>query len=396
MYLEREEERIIAKLLEWKEAVALIGPRRAGKTTLALRILQSWKDKGGAGAYFDLEAMDAPSTPAEFAKKLDEVPVGGLAIIDEVQALEGWVKTVRRETERHEKHILFTGSSSTLLSKEIASSLGGRVVPEPVLTLSFRDAKKWGLGSLRDYMNIGGYPECVLRPYDAPRLHRLYLELTVLRDVAARKGIREIKPLSDLALLILSEPGKAISAKKTAHRLGISQPTFRSFVDAFNDAYLVLSVKPYLRSPRERIVADAKHYAYDTGLQKSVSISLQEDEGRRLENVVAVELARRGYSLSFFTDGVCECDFIAQKPGRETLAVQVWSGTEGQTIPEREWVGLEKGMEVAGGTTMTNTRGLLLSLGKPADGEKKKNVENIEMKSVEDWLLEGEEPPLTS
>lgn len=386
MYLEREEEPKITKLLGGKEAIVLMGPRRAGKTTLALRILQSWKEKGGSGAYFDLEAMDAPSTPAELAKKLEEVPAGGLAVIDEAQALEGWIKAVRRETERQERHILITGSSSTLLSKEVASSLGGRAVPEPVLTLSFRDARKWGLGSLRDYMNIGGYPECVLRPYDAPRLHRLYLELTVLRDVAARHGIREIKPLSDLALLILSEPGKAISAKKTAHRIGITQPTFRSFVDALNDAYLILSVKPYLRSPRERIVADAKHYAYDTGLQKSVSISLQEDEGRRLENVVAVELVRRGYSLSFFADGGCECDFIAQKPGSETLAVQVWgSGTEGQAIPEREWAGLESGMEVA--TGITKTKGLLLTLGKVAD-EKKKHVE---IRTVEEWLLEPEE-----
>ncbi|MEW6328915.1 MAG: ATP-binding protein [Candidatus Micrarchaeota archaeon] len=375
MYLAREEEGRLAKMLGWREAVALIGPRRVGKTTLALRMLEMWKEKGGKGTYFDLESLGAPSTPAGLAKEINGIPAGGMVVLDEIQALEGWVKVVRQEAERKERRVLITGSSASLLSKEIASSLGGRAVPETVLALSFRDAKKWGVRSLRDYLEVGGYPECVLRPYDAPRLHKLYLELTVLRDVAARKGVREIKPLSDLALLLLSEPGKTISAKKTAYRLGISQPTFRSFVEALNDAYLVLSVPPYLRSPRERIVSDAKHYAYDTGLQKSVSISAQEDEGRRLENVVAIEFVRRGYSLSYFKGEEGECDFIAQKTGSETLAVQVWVGSG--EIPEREWKGLESGMKVA------RAKGLVLSANKTDERRR-----NVETKAVEDWLLE--------
>jgi predicted AAA+ superfamily ATPase len=200
------------------------------------------------------------------------------------------------------------------------------------------------------------------------------LELTILRDVAVRKGIRETKPLADLSLLILSEPGKTISSTKTADRLGISQPTFRSFVDALNDAFLILSVQPYVRSPRERLVADAKHYAFDVGLQKSVSISTQDDFGRRVENVVAVELVRRGYSLSYLKSSDCECDFIAQKIGSKTLAIQVWSG-EGE-LPAREVVGLKKGVAQA------NAEGLLLTL-KPIDLNEKVNV-----LTVEEWLMQ--------
>ncbi|MBI5159297.1 ATP-binding protein [Candidatus Micrarchaeota archaeon] len=374
MYLDREEEAPAFRLLGGKEALALIGPRRAGKTVLALRLLEDWKQKGGVSQYFDLEALSAPSNAKDLAREIEKIPKGGLVVLDEVQVIENWVKVVRGEVESGQRRILVTGSSASLLSKEIASSLGGRAIPEVVLPLSFRDARKWGLTSLDEYLRVGGYPECVLRPNEASRLHKLYLELTVLRDVASRNGIREIKPLSDLALLLLSETGKVVSAKKTSSVLGISQPTFRSFVQALNDAFLVFSVPPFIRSPREKIVADAKHYAFDTGLQASVSISAQEDYGRRLENVVAIEFARKGYSLSYFKNSEAECDFIAQKTGEQTLAVQVWSG-EGK-IPEREWAGLEKGMKLA-----SNMNALLLTKEK-TDEEKK----GVMIKTVEEWL----------
>ncbi|MEW6748353.1 MAG: ATP-binding protein [Candidatus Micrarchaeota archaeon] len=369
MYLTREEEHDLMGLLDWKEAIALIGPRRAGKTTLALRMLDIWKSRGGEGRYLDLEAIGSPSTPADLLKEMTSLPEGGLMVLDEVQVVPGWVKAVRQEAERKKRRLMITGSSASMLSKEISSSLGGRAIPERVLTLSYRDARAWGLKSLKQYMDVGGYPECVLRPDDASRLHKLYLELTVLRDVAARKGIRETKPLSDLALLALSEPGKMLASKKTSSMLGISQPTFRSFLDALNDAYLILSVPPFMRSPRQRLVSEAKHYAYDTGLQKSVSISTEDDAGRRLENVVAIELVRRGYSLSYLKADGAECDFIAQKAGAETLAVQVWGGEGG--IPERESAGLKAGMEAA------RAKGLVLGLENAAG-----------VKKIDDWLLE--------
>ncbi|MEW6529106.1 MAG: ATP-binding protein [Candidatus Micrarchaeota archaeon] len=385
MYVPREEEHKLFELLGKKEALALVGPRRAGKTTLAKRLLEDWISAERKGEFIDLEAIGAPDTAEKLKKKMENVPEGGLIVLDEVQSVEDWVKVVRQEIEVGTRHILLTGSSASLLSSEIASSLGGRAVPETVLPLSYRNAKKWGIRDLDEYMAVGGYPECVLRPGDASRLHKLYLELTVLRDVAARKGVREVKPLSDLALLLLSESGKKISAKKTASTLGISQPTFRSFVQGLNDAFLVLSIPPYVRSPRERLVADAKHYAYDVGLQASVTISTQADRGRRLENLVAVELVRRGYSLSYFAGDNWECDFIALKPGERPLAVQVWSGGEGK-LPERELEGLRNGMKI------WNGNGLLLSGEKSISALNSVSaLEGAAFNTLEKWLQE----PLT-
>lgn len=321
--------------------------------------------------------MGAPASLAALAKAVGEVPNGGLLVLDEIQTLPGWERLVREEVEYSRHHVVVTGSSASLLSREIGTILAGRAVPQQVLPLSYRNARAWGLSSLDDYLRVGGYPECVLRPADAATLHRLYFDLAVLRDVAARKGIREVKPLTDLALLLMSESGKVLSSKKTAESLGISQPTLRSFVDGLVDAFLVLRVPPFSRSPRTRLVADTKHYAWDTGLQKSVSISESLDSGRRLENLVAVELARRGYSLSFLP-GESECDFIASRPGSPRLAVQVCSAPK---LPSRELDGLAAGLKVAEhGLLLTSTP---LEVALPRHSE---------TKSVDDWLLQ---PPRT-
>lgn len=371
MSLPREEERDLFSRLSFKEASALIGPRRAGKSTLARRLLSAFEEKDGAGLYVDFELPNAPDIP-ELSRMVNYVPKGGLLVLDEVQALLGWERWVRSEIEYGKHRVLVTGSSATLLSKEIASSLAGRAIPNLVLPLSYRDAKAWGLTSLEKYLRVGGYPECVLRPDDASTLHKLYFELAVLRDVAARQGVREFKPLMDLAMLLLSESGKCLSSKKTAGSLGISQPTYRSFVQGLIDAFLVLSVPPFSRSPRERLVADSKHYAIDVGLQKSVSLSASDDAGRRLENVVAIELFRQGYALSYLP-GTHECDFIASAPGSPVLAVQVCATG---SIPKREIQGLERGLAVA-------SKGLLLTSDEVAVDLPK----NASAQTVSSWLL---------
>ncbi|MFH0713241.1 MAG: ATP-binding protein, partial [Candidatus Micrarchaeota archaeon] len=119
-----------------------------------------------------------------------------------------------------------------------------------------------------------------------------------------------------------------------------------------------------------------RHYAYDTGLQSTVSVSLSEDFGRRFENVVAIELVRRGYSLSYLQEDEYECDFIAQKPGSIPLAVQVWTGTG--AVPQREWTGLELGMKRA------KAQGLFLTKN-PIDQQK---PTGITVKRIEEWLTE--------
>ncbi len=149
---------------------------------------------------------------------------GSLLVLDEVQNVVGWERWVRKAVEEENYKIIITGSNSTLLSSEVAVSLAGRAISQKILTISFRDFKKWCGKSLTDYLRIGGYPECVKRPSEIKELIEIYFELAVMRDVAARYKIRDISALRSFATIMLSETGKKFSIPKTASKIGISAP----------------------------------------------------------------------------------------------------------------------------------------------------------------------------
>lgn len=372
-FLPRLEEKEVFEFLHLSQAIALVGPRQAGKSTLSRRILKAWVATGKQGFRVDLEDFNSPRNDKELYEWVQSKPMGSLIVLDEVQNIQNWQKIVREEVENKRRKVIVSGSSASLLSTEIASSLAGRAIPIKILTLSYENASLWSKINLEEYMQIGGYPECVLNKNKAWDFHKLYLDLTILRDAAERHGIKNVKQLRDLAVLMLSEPGKKIAAKKTADLIGISQPTFRSFVNAFNDAFLILSVSPFNFSPTQQIIADSKHYAFDLGMQTSISISKSRDEGRKFENLVAIELYRRGYSLTFYY-GKNECDFIAQKIGETPLAIQVYSGNE--LVPEREITGLEEGMKIAKANGLLLTKHLI-------DVKIPRNAKQVQ---IEKWL----------
>lgn len=383
-----EEERAFQLLLSGKEALALIGPRRIGKSSLAKMLLARWKKlPGKEGAYYEFESLSSERDAKAFVRLMEgQVPAGGLVVLDEVQSLPEWSRVVRGQVEEGRRKVIVTGSSSAMLSVEISTILAGRSMPVKVLPLSYGNARAWGrINTLDEYLAVGGYPEAAMRPGNALELHRAYFEVAILRDVAVRQRItRKIGALKDLATLLLSEPGKKISSSRIAAQLGITQPTLGKMIRGLSEAFLVLRVHPFSRSPRRRIFSGCKYYAYDTGLQRSVSLSASEDSGRRLENLVAIELVRRGYEIYYIACRGSECDFLAERPGAPRLAVQVWSG-EG-AVPPRELVGLSAGMResrTAEGLLLTKTRDAELSGPLP---------QGARISSVEDWLLVGKEP----
>lgn len=376
MLLLREELNSLLGMLSGSEAVALLGPRRAGKSSLARLAFDQWLNKGKPGEFIDLELLDSPKDPFSLRSWIEKTPKGCLVVLDEVQNVQNWEAVVREQVEYKKRKLVITGSNATLLSSELATSLGGRAFPFKVLPLSFRDAKLWGISSLGKFLDTGGYPECVLRPEDASKLHSMYLELALIRDIATRKKVRNLISLENLAKVILSEPGKNLSIKKLSTMLDITPPTVRSFIQYFNEAFLTFQVPPFFNSPLRTITADSKHYAYDTGLQKTVSISKNEDSGRRYENLVAIELLRQGYSLSYARTSDCECDFIASGIGKQKLAIQVYTG-EGP-VPEREVKGLELGM------LLGKCKGLFLALEQPEPQIKAKGMETL---LIGEWLL---------
>ncbi|HIH22625.1 TPA: ATP-binding protein [Candidatus Micrarchaeota archaeon] len=376
MFLPREEADELFGKLDRKEATVLVGPRRAGKSTLAMQMLSLWKQIRGEGVFVDLEQPGPPQTFHDLDHAVSGLKKGSLVVLDEVQNVDGWEKWTRKTIEEEKYHFIITGSNSKLLSGEAATSLAGRAIPYKILTLSFRDFRKWSGNGIKEYLAMGGYPECVKRPEERKELLNTYFELAVLKDVAARYGMREVSALRSFATIALSEIGKKLNIPKTASRIGVSPPTARQFFAGLEAAFLILSVPAFDRSPRERETSLKKVYAYDLGMRSAVSISESEDIGRIWENAVAIELVRRGYSLSYL-GGKNECDFLAEKMG-ERMAVQVCSEDD---LPERELIGLEQGMRARPGSS-----GLLITPNMEESRECKYG--KIKVIPLLKWLLE--------
>lgn len=340
-WLPRKEEEKAFAWLGKKEAIALVGPRRSGKSTLALRLLEAWKAKGGKGVYVNLEDPTTPPDPDhEYLEKCVENANNGkkaLIVLDEVQNASNWGRWVRKQVELERFHLIVTGSSAALLSGEISTILAGRAIQFNILPLSYPDFKAWSHLRLKDYFKIGGYPECVKRPEDAIKLHETYFDLAILKDVAARHKIRETRTLTSFATLLLTESTKKMNLSRAARALKTSEPTLHKYRTALEEAFLVFSVPKYFASYRKTEASAKKTYAWDLGLLSSITKSKSPDYGRKFENAVAIELKRRGYELSYY-QGENECDFIAEKKA-EKLAIQVCTTDE---LPERELKGLRE------------------------------------------------------
>lgn len=374
MFLPREEADEVIRKLDRKEATVLIGPRRAGKSTLAKYVLSIWNNTRGQGCFVDLERPGPQPSTKDLDKAAAGLKKGSLLVLDEVQNVMGWEKWVRNTIEEESYKIIITGSNSTLLSSEVATSLAGRAFPHKILTLSFRDFKKWCGKELTDYLKTGGYPECVKRPLEIKELLETYFELAVMRDVAVRYKIRDISALRSFATIALSETGKTLNIPRTAAKIGVSAPTARQFLLGLEEAFLLLAVPAFDHSPRERETSLKKVYSYDLGMRSIISTSESQDKGRVWENCVAIELIRRGYRLSYLP-GEHECDFLAERTG-ECLAIQVCSD---DSIPEREFKGLERGMQAR------KSAGLIIN---PSKEESLKTPHgNVRLVPLEKWLL---------
>jgi predicted AAA+ superfamily ATPase len=214
-------------------AVALIGPRRSGKTTLAGLFLRGLVESGlpsEATLYVNLE--DPRFSPHLKPELLEEIfsayrtyvydGVDPVVVLDEVQEVEGWERWVRKAIDLGEARIIVTGSTSSLLRSELSTLLTGRVLPMEVYPLSFREfllfkglptdfrealgARRRVESALREYLEFGGFPQVVLTEDTALRLELLreLFEGIVLRDIAYRHGFRELRTVRALSELVLS------------------------------------------------------------------------------------------------------------------------------------------------------------------------------------------------
>ena len=337
----------------------ITGPRRSGKTFLCFHKMNELLKKGYPKEnilYINFEDDKLINANSKDLEKLLETYLENFQIdkrqkiflfLDEIQTVIHWDAWVRRiQDTKREIRLILTGSSSKLLSREISTNLRGRVYNIEVLPLSFKEYLNWknqklnlksilhgGKDSLiarkyfKEYLFNGGYPAIFKNPELKEEVLRSYYDSMIFQDILERHRILDIKKLQILAKLIFESTSKEISYSKLSNKLkSIGFPSGKStiieYISYFEEAYLFFQVLKYEYSIQKQLGSIKKVYCIDNGLLNAVSFKFSEDYGKLLENLVFLELYRKGRRV-FYNRDKFECDFLVQEKNKIVNCVQV-------------------------------------------------------------------------
>jgi len=312
----------------------ITGPRRAGKSVLALQVL---KNENFAYLNFDDDLLLKHFDENAVIQSLNEVyPGHKYLLLDEIQNLQGWelwvTKLYRRGT-----NLVITGSNAKLLSHEMATSLTGRYLQINVFPFSFAEVllfnkisapgkeeitpQKLGilLSHLNTYLINGGFPEIVLNPPILKNYLSSLFDSVLLKDILKRFKVRQSQQLYDLANYLLSNYTNLYSYNQLKTDLHFnSVATVQKFIGFLGEPYLFQNLTRFTAKIKIQQKSPKKVYVIDNGFVRARSFEISPNYGRLLENVVFAELLRRGYKpeLDIFyyrTRNDREIDFVLRK-----------------------------------------------------------------------------------
>lgn len=353
--IRREAEGFFKDALKSKLVKVVTGVRRCGKSVFSHSLLAS---ENFAYATFDDDRLSG-SDANDVLSALYEVYGKGFrhVFLDEVQNLEGWELFVNR-IHRTGFNVIVTGSNSRLLSRELATALTGRHMRIELFPFSFREflsARKFGEDvrttrgesllkrELQAYIDSGSFPDVVVEKED-PRifLRELYRNI-IERDVVGRHRMAYGKTFREIALSLLSNPGRGVSFNKLKNQFGLgSEHTVKNYASYLEEAYLIFLLNRFSHKPVEVEKSDKKVYAIDPGMINAVSSRSTPDFGHLFENSVALELLRRkscdpGLELYYWKSPLHEeVDFVLKKGLRVNQLIQVTYDTSEPDTKERE------------------------------------------------------------
>ncbi len=356
-YILRIEDKVKEYYLGTSLVKLITGPRRAGKSVLALQLL---KDHHFAYLNFDDDLL---------LKNFDEDAViqamqgiygnFNYLLLDEIQNLPGWELWVNK-LYRRGINLVITGSNAKLLSREMASSLTGRFLQIPVFPFSFAELLKHhevsipeqtdltplSIGNicnmLDTYIHDGGFPETVLNPAILKNYLSSLFDSILLKDILKRFRIRQTQQIYDLSNYLLANYTNPYSYNQLKNDLHFnSVATVQKFVGYLEEPYLFLNLTRYAAKIKTQQKSPVKTYIIDNGFIKARSFELSPNAGRLMENAVFVELLRRKYrpELDLFyyrTRNDKEVDFILRKGHRVTQLIQVCYQFAGTMTLKRE------------------------------------------------------------
>lgn len=327
-------------------ALIVSGVRRCGKSTLLHQLL---KKKHTEALYINFDDPRLYDFEISDFSKLDGIITDTdhkVLMFDEIQIIKGWERYIRQKLDEGFK-VFVTGSNASLLSKELGTSLTGRHITTELFPFSydefcrFKDLEKNPI-SVRKYMQLGGFPEYLKSPIE--QILAGLLDDILIRDIAIRYGIKDIRGLKRLTIYLLSNIGNLTSANKLREPSGIASPTtILEYISHLEQSYLVSLVPMFDYSLKKQTVNPKKIYAIDLGLVAANISATKGNEGHKLENMVYNALRSR-YKEIYYHKGNTECDFIVIDKGTVTQAIQVCLELNADN-QKRELAGLQDAMK---------------------------------------------------
>ena len=333
--IKREE--YLNKLISWyeKQVIKVVtGVRRCGKSTLFKLYIEHLKSKGISEEQIisinleNLELEDLLNYKNLYQYISDRLceKKYTYVFIDEVQECLGFERVVDSLLLKEKVDIYITGSNAHMLSGELATFLSGRYVEISMLPLSFAEyciAVDEGNTNekFNNYLKNGSFPYVAMLQNNHEAI-RDYIEgiynTILIKDVARREGISDIAVLESIVKFLASNIGSPISVKKISDTINssgrkISVNTVDNYLRALTDSFIFYKVNRYDVRGRQYLKTLGKYYIVDTGLRDMLTTINSSDIGHILENIVYIELLRRGYKVNIGKLAEKEIDFVASK-----------------------------------------------------------------------------------
>ena len=339
----------------------LTGVRRCGKSTILKMIMEKLQTERNIPAdrivscrydSMEYEDMTAKQMYAHLKERLS--PDGKTYLfLDEVQEIKGWEKVVNSMVSDFDVDLYVTGSNSRMMSSEISTYLTGRYIAFRIFTLSFSEylmfKEKYDTvgnprAELADYVRLGGFPATHLQKYSQDEIYTIVRDIynsTIFSDIVKRNQVRKIDRLERVVKYAFQNVGNTFSAKSISdylksERRTLDNETARSYLEKLEKAYLLHRCSRYDLQGKEILKTQEKFYLADNALRYSVLGYNADSVAASLENIVYLELCRRGYAVHIGKTSDGEIDFVATRQN-EKIYVQVTQEINSEKTEKREY-----------------------------------------------------------
>lgn len=338
----------------------LTGVRRCGKSTIMQMIMDELRKKGIPEERIVSYRFDSMEYEGMTAKQLYEMLKAKLSdtektylFLDEVQEITSWEKTVNSINTDFNVDIYVTGSNSRMMSSEISTYLTGRYVSFRIFTLSFEEyltfKKQYGEvedihKELVNYIKYGGFPAIHLQEHPLDNAYTIVRDIynsTIFSDIVKRNKVRKVDQLERVVKFVFDNVGKTFSAKsisdyiKSEHRT-IDNETVYNYLEKLESAYILHRCSRYDVQGKELLKTQEKFYLADSSFKYSVLGYNDQSVAAMLENVVYLELLRRGYEVCIGKTPNGEIDFIATRQN-DKLYIQITKEIKSEKTEKREY-----------------------------------------------------------